>query len=229
MTTNPLSDEKIVASWRQNASPWTSAVREGQIESRRLCTNQAIVDAILSCSPTTVIDMGCGEGWLARALAERGIRVRGLDVVPELIDAARLAGGGEFQIASFEDVIAGKVTTCTDVVVCNFSLLGNESVAGLFRAVPSLLNPGGSMIVQTLHPKTACGDNAYQDGWREGSWDGFSTDFTDPAPWYFRTLESWEQLFIESGFRLREIREPAHPESQETLSVIFVAEVGSPA
>jgi hypothetical protein len=47
-----------------------------------------------------------------------------------------------------------------------------------------------SFIIQTLHPLIACGDFSYQDAWREGSWAGFSDDFTDLAPWYFRTLES---------------------------------------
>ena len=31
MSIDPLSDAKIVDSWRKNASPWTSAVRESQI------------------------------------------------------------------------------------------------------------------------------------------------------------------------------------------------------
>ena len=46
MTVDPLSDAKIIDSWHKNAAPWTAAVRDNQIESRRLVTNQAIVDAI---------------------------------------------------------------------------------------------------------------------------------------------------------------------------------------
>jgi len=53
------NDSAIVDAWFKNASPWTIAVREGLIESRRLCTDQAIVDAVLGCSPKTVIDSGC--------------------------------------------------------------------------------------------------------------------------------------------------------------------------
>jgi len=75
--TDPLSDAKIIESWRKNAAPWTNAVREGQIESRRLVTNQAIIDAVISRAPRTALDIGCGEGWLVRALAERGIQTTG--------------------------------------------------------------------------------------------------------------------------------------------------------
>lgn len=41
MTTDPLSDARVVDSWHKNASPWTTAVRDDQIESRRLVTNRA--------------------------------------------------------------------------------------------------------------------------------------------------------------------------------------------
>ena len=220
-----LSDAKVVDSWGKNASPWITAVREGQIETRELVTNRAIVDAILSRSPQSVLDIGCGEGWLARELVAMGIHVVGVDVVPGLIEQAQGAGGGDFLVASYEEIAAGQLRVWVDTAVCNFALLGKESVEGLFQAAPALLNPPGSFIVQTLHPVVACGDASYQDGWREGSWAGFSSDFTDPAPWYFRTLESWITLFTASGFRLLEMREPLYPKTQKPVSVIFIAEV----
>lgn len=68
MTIDPLSDAKILDAWRRNAAPWTAAVRGRQIESRRLMTDRAMVDAVLGRAPRSVLDLGCGEGWLARAL-----------------------------------------------------------------------------------------------------------------------------------------------------------------
>ncbi len=199
-------------------------MRERQIESRRLVTDQAMVDAILSCSPRAVLDVGCGEGWLVRALARLNIAAVGIDVVPELIEAATHAGDGDFRVMSYGEIAAGALDLSVDLLACNFSLLGKESVEGLFLAARSLLGPGEPLIVQTLHPMVACGDLPYRDGWRDGSWTGISGNFSDPAPWYFRTLESWSKLFTASGFRLREIREPLHPETQKPVSVIFIGE-----
>ncbi|CAK0777717.1 hypothetical protein CCP4SC76_6470001 [Gammaproteobacteria bacterium] len=82
----------------------------------------------------------------------------------------------------------------------------------------------GTFVVQTLHPMISCGDLPYQDGWREGSWVGFSSDFSNPAPWYYRTLENWIKLFVDSGFWLREVREPILPKTQKPASIIFVGE-----
>jgi 2-polyprenyl-3-methyl-5-hydroxy-6-metoxy-1,4-benzoquinol methylase len=223
MEIDPLSDAKIIDSWNKNATPWTTAVRTGQIESRQLSTDQAIVNAVLTRSPRSVLDIGCGEGWLARVLEAKGIRVTGVDVVPGLIEQAQGAGAGTFRAVSYEEIAAGKLQISVDVIVCNFALLGKESVEGLFGVIPSLLNPHGSFVFQTLHPVAACGDYPYQDGWRGGSWEGFAPEFTDPAPWYFRTLGSWVTLVIENRLRLLEMREPLHTKTKQPASVIFIA------
>ncbi|MBE96852.1 class I SAM-dependent methyltransferase [Marinobacter sp.] len=217
---NPHSDEKIVDSWKKNASQWSSAVRGGHIESRELVTDKAIVEAVLSRSPASVLDIGCGEGWLIRELAAQVPHLVGVDVVPDLIEQAKDAGGGHFLVASYEGIAAGAVEGLFDVVVCNFSLLGKASVEALFEAVPARLKPGGAFIVQTPHPLLA-GDLPYIDGWRDGSWAGFGSEFVDPAPWYFRTLESWVALFSGNGFRLLEMREPIHPKTHQPASVLF--------
>jgi 2-polyprenyl-3-methyl-5-hydroxy-6-metoxy-1,4-benzoquinol methylase len=217
-------DTKIIASWGKNTAPWVTAVREGEIASRTLVTNRAIVDAVRSRAPASGIDIGCGEGWLVRALD--GVSMIGVDVVPGLVEAAREAGGGDFRTMSYEEIAQGRLNLALDVAICNFSLLGDESVAGLFRAAPTYLKRGGTLIVQTMHPLMACGDAPYADGWREGSWAGFNPGFTDPPPWYFRTLASWITLFCDNGLQLLELREPLHPDTGKPASLILMGSLG---
>ena len=218
----PLSDEKILACWRQNVTPWIAAVRDGEIESRVLVTSQAIIDVVLVCEPKSALDLGCGEGWLARELVKAGIDTLGVDAVPGFVEAALQAGGGRFKAIPFELLSQAAICERFDVVVCNFSLLGNEVVTHLFQHMPSLLNDDGALVVQTIHPVEGCGDKRYEDGWRTGSWAGFSDEFSEPAPWYFRTLETWRSLFIEHGFLLNKIIEPINPKSSRPASIIFV-------
>lgn len=220
------NDAKIIDSWERNTDPWTDAVRGGEIASRTLVTNQAILEAVRGRAPATGIDIGCGEGWLVRALD--GVAMVGVDVSRGLIEQAQAAGGGEFRVLSYEAIAAGELDLAVDVAVCNFSLLGKESVEGLLRALPALLAPGGAVIVQTVHPLLACGDAPYVDGWRTGSWAGFSERFTDAPPWYFRTVESWVRLFNDSGLHVRELREPLHPNTGKPASLILVGEPGNP-
>jgi 2-polyprenyl-3-methyl-5-hydroxy-6-metoxy-1,4-benzoquinol methylase len=218
----PNNDRQIIDSWFKNAAPWIVAIEEKQIESRNLITDRSIVDAVVSRGGKTVLDLGCGEGWLTRALVDRGMKAIGTDIIPAFIDRAKKIGTGEFELANYAEIAAGKLAKKFDVVVANFSLFGAESVESLFRSMPLLLNPGGTFIVQTLHPTIACGDLPYIDGWRASSWDGFSDEFTDPAPWYFRTLASWVELYTSNGLSIVEIREPIHPQTGKPAAIIFI-------
>jgi 2-polyprenyl-3-methyl-5-hydroxy-6-metoxy-1,4-benzoquinol methylase len=217
-----LGDDRVLRSWSANVTSWTDAVRDRKIESRNLVTDDAVIGVVTELGPLTVLDLGCGEGWLARRLAETGAKVTGVDAIPGLIEQARSAGGGEFFTASYEEIASGGLDLKVDAVVANFSLIGKEAVDDVVRAVPRLLNPGGSFVVQTLHPHVATGDLPYVDGWREGTWAGFGPEFTDPAPWYFRTVATWISLVVGSGLKLTALREPIDPRSGRPASLILV-------
>lgn len=222
-----LSDEAILEAWRENAAPWIEAVRGGSIESRRLVTDHAVVAAIRRLQPATLLDVGCGEGWLARALAPQGVRVHGIDAVHELVAAARLAGGGSFECMSYEAFAAGAPVPPVDAAVCNFSLLGDEATRGVMRRLGTLLPATGRLLIQTLHPGYAVTDEDRVEGWRPGSWVGCGDSFGRAAPWYFRTLEGWRALLSEAGFRLRSVHEPRHPATGVPCSVLFEASIAA--
>lgn len=225
-----MSDRQIIERWAVNSAPWIRAVREGLIESRTRVTNAAIVEAVLRRNPQSVLDIGCGEGWLARALSARGVEVLGIDVVAALIESARRAGGGRYAEISQEALAEGAFEERFDVCVCNFSLLGGDVVDRLVTGIHARLNPGGALVVQTLHPCAGGGDADYREGWRAGTWAGIDASFSDPAPWYFRTLEAWFKLFAAAGLRLVSFGETVHPESGQLLSIILsgVPDQGSP-
>ncbi|MCP9934470.1 class I SAM-dependent methyltransferase [Cyanobium sp. Candia 9D4] len=223
----PYMEEQILASWVVNAATWTRAVRRGEILSRVRVTNGAILQAITDCAPATLLDLGCGEGWLSHHCARQGIVVLGIDAVADLtaIAAEGAPAGASFRTLSYQQIAAGALQQRFDMVVANFSLLGDHSLDELFTTFSGLLSPGGSVLVQTLHPLLACADHPYEDGWREGSWAGFSPAFRTPAPWFFRTLESWVRLFQSHGLIVRELREPIDPLSGQPASVILRATV----
>jgi len=217
-----LSDEKIIDSWEKNVSPWVIAIRNKQIDSRIQVTDKAIIETILSLDAKTVLDIGCGEGWLARELVESGLGVTGIDAVEELVSSARKLGQGNFQVLKYEEISTDTISGAFDVAVCNFSLLGKESVEHIFDSVSSLLNPDGYFVIQTLHPQ-CFNEEPYMDGWRKGSWTGFNDEFCDPAPWYFRTTESWLKLIDDSGLELKQIKEPINSKTGDIVSLILIA------
>jgi 2-polyprenyl-3-methyl-5-hydroxy-6-metoxy-1,4-benzoquinol methylase len=216
---------RLAESWRANAGAWTHVVRERRIESRRLATDDAILRAVLDRSPGRVLDVGCGEGWLCRALSAHGVEAVGVDGSAPLVESARAAGGGRFQVLSYEELALHPERVDGgpfDVAVCNFALL-HEELGPLLRALHALLRPGGALAVQTVHPWSTRGEAPYRDGWRVERFEAFGAEFPEPMSWYFRTLGSWTGVLRQAGFRIEDVREPLHPESGAPLSLLLVA------
>ena len=216
-------EDALLDSWHHNAQAWIDAVRHGAIESRRQVTDQAILLAILGRQPERVLDLGCGEGWLLRALGDRGVEAVGVDGDQALVDAARAAGSAEVHLASYAQLAAGQacVGKDYDLICANFALL-QQDIIPLLTAMNALLVPGGALVIQTLHP-WGVADGDYQDGWREESFAGFAGDW-QVMPWYFRTLASWLNALDMAGLRLVGLQEPQHPQSAVPQSLLMVAE-----
>ncbi|MEM6325805.1 MAG: class I SAM-dependent methyltransferase [Bacteroidota bacterium] len=218
-------DAESTHSWTENADAWIAAVRGGQIESRRAVTDGAIVAKVVACQGPRVLDVGCGEGWLARALAARGLEVTGVDASASLVAAAHSAGGGRFLVASYEELARQTVPlppSPFDVAVFNFSLL-TEAVSPVLQAVRRAVRPGGRLVIQTVHPLITDPAQPYTDGWRVEDFAGMGGGFSREMPWYFRTIGSWVREVRAAGWRLESIDEPLHPETRRPASLLLIA------
>ncbi len=246
MSTSDPREDQIKQSWRANAEPWARAIRAGAVGSRERVTNDAVGAAILESDPKSVLDVGCGEGWLGRRLSSSGISVVGIDGEPALIAAAREGGGGHYAVMDYELLcdpeavrtelarIGAPSLTKFDAVVFNFSLIGELSAKAALAGATQLVEAHGQLVIQTLHPEStnALPGNASAggarrrndvDGWRQGSWVGFEhLGFDQPAPWYYRSLESWKQLLSKVGLSITDLQEHRDPESGVPASLIFV-------
>lgn len=217
-------EQQILAAWSSNASPWIKAVEQAGIRSPDNLSSSAVLGVIEDYAPSggSILDAGCGEGWLVRELTRLGYLSTGTDAVPELIEYARQQGNENFQVLDYEQLGNADLDRF-DLVVNNFALLGDTSVTAFLKALPRLLKPNGVCVIQTLHPVAFFHQGEYATGWKPGTWAGLPGDFGDPAPWYFRTLSGWLNLFTTTGLTLREIREPSNG-GQPPQSIIFVVQ-----
>jgi SAM-dependent methyltransferase len=219
----PDRNRSIRTSWDDNATRWAEAVRSGAIRSRAVATDAAIVDAVTRLRPGAVLDLGCGEGWLVRRLnGTPGCRVVGVDGSADLIRLARTADpGGDYRVVDYDAIATGAAAFGEgfDAVIANFALLSEDIVpllGALLRAAPQ-----GVLVIQTVHPWTACGDLPYADGWREESFATFGSADWSAMPWFFRTLASWHRDLTASGWRIDTMQEPVDPESGRPLSLLL--------
>lgn len=220
-------DDPILESWNANASNWIATIDNNEIESRTLVTNQAIVNAIVPYRPHSVLDVGCGEGWLTRTLQSHGIAAHGMDAVETLIANAIEKGGTHYTTSSYEAFISGnhQLLQNVDAAVFNFSLLDQQLTNSVLVYLAKAMHKGAYIFIQTLHPIHIAINDTYETGWKEGSWNGLKQDFTQSYQWYFRTIEDWVKLFLHAGLNIKEIKEPIHPHTKKPASMLFVLSI----
>lgn len=97
------------------------------------------------------LEIGCGTGSFARALAKRCRRVVGLDLSAEMIRVAR-ARSGQFENLKFEltDVMKWSFPSSHFDFVCSIATLHHLEQRQLLLKIRESLKPGGVLVVLDL-------------------------------------------------------------------------------
>lgn len=99
-----------------------------------------------------VLDVGCGGGLLAEALARRGAQVTGIDLAPAMIETARLHAAQSGLAIDYRVADAALLTDAPFDAVCCMEMLEHVADPAAFLGVlAQRLKPGGSLFVSTLN------------------------------------------------------------------------------
>ena len=171
------------------ASEWDRAVstRDRQISSGvDVSLTKVIRPALMGLVPAhsqSLLEVGCGSGWLAGILSERADRVIGIDPSERSIELARRSlnlQGVSFEVASVE-AYGETNADAFDGVVANMSLMAMADLRGGVRAISRVLARSGWFVFSITHP------------WFWPTYWGYQD-----APWF----EYRNELFIEAPFRI---------------------------
>lgn len=116
-----------------------------------------LVDALGLAPGARVLDVGCGPGRHALALARRGIEVVGIDLSPDFVELARAAAAAEGLPARFDllDVRDLAFVGEFDAAVClcqgGFGLLGGADEVEVFGRIVAAVREGGGLAVSAFH------------------------------------------------------------------------------
>lgn len=113
------------------------------------------IDRRASIAGKRVLDVGCGAGILSEALARRGAEVTGLDLSPELIEAAKAHAEQsglsiDYRCVSSRD-LAREMASAFDIVVCYEMLEHVDAPAYVVDDCAMLTRPGGDLFFSTIN------------------------------------------------------------------------------
>jgi SAM-dependent methyltransferase len=115
-----------------------------------------LVDALELAPGMRVLDVGCGPGRHALALARRGFDVVGVDHSPEFVALAREAAAADELTATFEELDVRDLAYDSefDAAIClcqgGFGLLGGRDEPDVFARIARALQPGGGLALSAF-------------------------------------------------------------------------------
>ena len=113
------------------------------------------IDRIAPLSGKRALDVGCGGGILAEAMAQRGAQVRGIDLAERSLQVAELhalesGAAVEYERIAAED-LAAREPGAWDVVTCMEMLEHVPEPESTVRACAALARPGGWVFFSTIN------------------------------------------------------------------------------
>ena len=113
------------------------------------------IDRLAPLAGKSALDVGCGGGILAEAMARRGARVKGIDLSDKALKVAQLHSlesriAVDYEAISAED-LALRSPSSFDVVTCMELLEHVPDPASTVRACARLARPGGRVFFSTIN------------------------------------------------------------------------------
>ena len=176
--------------WEREAENWIAWVRRPGHDAYWYYRD-AFFDEIVPPPGRATLEIGCGEGRVARDLAARRHRVTGIDASPTMLRAAQEADpSGTYLLADAADLPFDDASF--DVVVSYNSLMDVDDMPAVCAEIGRVLEPGRRLCICVQHPV-----------WDAGKFVGLGPDAPFVlGPTYFGPRPLPETTFERNGLRM---------------------------
>lgn len=209
--------------WDKHADWWVANFTDGVDPEY---TEQIIPMAVSELrNARRIIDVGCGEGQVARALAAQGAHVLGVDPVARHVDLARERGGGpEYQLGVATQLPANDGEFDAAIACLVFEHI--DDLDGAVREISRVLAPGGLFAFFLNHPLLQTPGSGWIDDhmvdppeqyWRIGPYLVSTSTDEEVEKGVFvrfvhRPLSAYVNCLADNGLVLERMIEPSPPD-----------------
>lgn len=179
---------------------WSSPPTESEYKLRALHARKCFSDLLPAEKNSRILDLGCGVGHLLYFLRQRGFAdIHGVDACDGAVLRARQMSLPAQSGDIFEFLEASSQTFDCIIGIDVIEHLTRHQASDLLRLIRSRLNPGGTVIFQTIN-----GDSPWCQSY-------FASDLTHETLFTGRSLKSLFELNGFPHFECREVEPPPHP------------------
>ncbi len=168
-------------------------------------------------SGLTVLDAGCGEGYLSRILAHRGANVTGIDISTRLVEIGRAKdpeGQITYQVADLSQPLPA-YQQHFDLIASFFVFNDVYDYQGFLSTLRSVLKRAGRLVIFMNNPYSLVVRGHITDYFAV-SGQAFSyrgmADLGVKVHFYHRTMEEYLDACFAAGFQLQRLVDVPTPE-----------------
>ena len=229
-----ITQTDVYQQWEQTSKEWldlyekTSSSDEGDLN-RQFIIDPALWTLIGNVKGLTILDAGCGNGYLSRKLAQRGAKVIGIDISKTFIKYCQTMEkanplGSQFFSVSLDDlqmIESGSI----DLIVSNIVFIDVLLYKQAFRELSRVLKDEGRFIWSNVHPVFGRVANVFYrlpydtprnedrlyvmiDRYFDSGGTLLSWGNIKPLWQFDRTLSDYSKALKNAGFVISEILEP---------------------
>jgi 2-polyprenyl-3-methyl-5-hydroxy-6-metoxy-1,4-benzoquinol methylase len=231
-----MNEAEVGHFWNSNAPAWISLSRAGHDIYRDYVNTPAFFTMLPDIKGLKGIDIGCGEGYNTRLLADKGAIMEAIDIAPAFIESAEgleteFPLGIKYKIASATQLPFGKHEF--DFATSFMCLMDIPDLEKALSEAYRVIKPGGFFQFSIEHP---CFKTSHLKKIRNHEGRAYAVEIGDyflntdgkieewifgdapeeiknktpkfKIPNYHRTLSFWLNAIIKAGFIIEEVQEP---------------------
>ncbi len=216
--------------WNRIAENWDIQVGEDGDSNRMMNSDPVLWAFAGNVAGLTVLDAGCGTGYLSRKLHKKQAKVIGIDISEEMIEISRNKSPQiDYRVDSCSELKTIE-SDSIDLVIANYVIMDTPNLEATIEHFFRVLKSKACAVLIFSHPcfpqsRGRMTEDGVTYEWDfpyfaqvkniDPAWGHFTSEFI----WFHRPLSVYWKAFMGAGFNVIDMEEPRVTQDRHHLAV----------